>query len=197
MGRPRWSASRRRGSENSAHRGSRGASLKRRARDAGEKADLRFLLPDGGLGRDRCPASISRDVEARGSVRPPASRAPSDFFRWRIGRTARTHPRRENDGGWIENRIGGWQARAASALIPPLAGRESECVERTHHENANAAGRVVPRAASAANARCQLCQNIASSMTIGSGMPMSHSNKPLPTVMVRSCVVARDRKSVV
>ena len=64
---------------------------KHRARDAGEKADLRFLRQmDGGPGRARRSASVSRDAEARGSARPPASRAPSDLFR------ARNRP---NDSG--------------------------------------------------------------------------------------------------
>jgi hypothetical protein len=42
VGRPRQARNSGRGSENSAHRGSCGASLKRRARDVGEKTDLRF-----------------------------------------------------------------------------------------------------------------------------------------------------------
>jgi hypothetical protein len=37
-------------------------------------------IPDGGLGRDRRSASVWRHAEARGSVGPPASRAPSDFI---------------------------------------------------------------------------------------------------------------------
>ncbi len=62
---------------NSDHRGTCGANLKHCARDAGEKADLRFRhYPDGGLGRDRRSASVSRDIEARGSAGPPASRPP-------------------------------------------------------------------------------------------------------------------------
>jgi len=93
VGRPRGRKSRR-GPENSAHRGSHGASLKHRAPDVGEKADLRFYQPpDGGLGRDRRSASAWRHAEARGSVRPPASRAPSDFFESAIGRRARAQNR--------------------------------------------------------------------------------------------------------
>jgi hypothetical protein len=88
---PRQAARCRRGSqrwlENSDHRGTCGVNLKHRARDAGEKADLRFRhYPDGDLGRDRRSASVSRDIEARGSAGPPASCAPSDLFRRRIGR---------------------------------------------------------------------------------------------------------------
>jgi hypothetical protein len=56
---------------------------KHRARDAGEKADLRYYNTNGGPGRDRRSASVSRDAEARGSAGPPASRAPSDLFRAR------------------------------------------------------------------------------------------------------------------
>ena len=65
---------------------------KHRARDAGEKADLRFLRQqNGGPGRDRRSASVSRDAEARGSVGPPASRAPSDLFERATGRMTRAH----------------------------------------------------------------------------------------------------------
>ena len=57
---------------------------KHRARDAGEKADLRNSKhQDGGPAGLSRSASVSRDIEARGSVRPPASRAPSDLFPWR------------------------------------------------------------------------------------------------------------------
>src|SRR6185312_14052863 len=63
-------------------RGRCGANLKHCARDAGEKADLRLLH----ISRHRprpgtVSASTSRDVGARGSVGPPASRAPLDFSR--------------------------------------------------------------------------------------------------------------------
>ena len=54
-----------------------------------------FDTTGGGPGRDRRSASVWRHAEARGSVGPPASRAPSDFFRERLGRITRaqTAPR--------------------------------------------------------------------------------------------------------
>ena len=98
MGRPRQDRNSGRGPENSAHRGFCGASLKHRARDAGAKADLRFLrLPDGNLGRGRRSASVSRDIGARGSAGPPASRAPSDLFDSASAEGLGRKTRRENE----------------------------------------------------------------------------------------------------
>ena len=82
---------------------------KHRARDAGEKADLRFLQYGRRPGRDRRSASVSRDAEARGSVRPPASRAPSDLFRER---------NRPNDSGAEALREGEPVCATYSFIIP-------------------------------------------------------------------------------
>ena len=60
--------------ERGGHRGSGGASLQRRARDAGETADLRLLT--SGRGQKLRPAPWPRGLGARGSFGTPAFRAP-------------------------------------------------------------------------------------------------------------------------
>ena len=78
------------GRNHSATGGHAEESLKHRARDAGEKADLRFYkIPRCRSRPGSASASAWRHAGARGSVRPPASRAPSDFFPERIGRMTR------------------------------------------------------------------------------------------------------------
>ena len=65
--------------ERSVHRGPCGAGFKHRARDAGELADLRLRQSGRRFIEKHRPACASREMQARGSVEDPASRASLSF----------------------------------------------------------------------------------------------------------------------
>src|SRR6185295_16820100 len=56
-------------------------------------------------------ASTSRDIEARGSDGPPASRAPSDFSESDETNNSGRKSCRENDGGCVELEMDGDEMR--------------------------------------------------------------------------------------
>ncbi len=106
---PRQAARCRRGSQrwlaNSDHRGTCGANLKHRARDFGEKADLRFRhYPDGGLGRDRRSARYREISKPVGPLDPRRPAPPRTFSEGASAEMTRAQSRRGNDGDLPEPR---------------------------------------------------------------------------------------------
>ncbi len=121
---PRQAARCRRGSqrwlENSDHRGTCGANLKHRARDAGEKADLRkTTYRDAGPGRGRHLLRTREGPEPVGPVDPRRPARPRTFPKALRPHDPGGKSRRGNDGGLPEHRNAMDAAKAKLFHVEP------------------------------------------------------------------------------
>ena len=137
VGRVSFGAHSARSPERSAQRGSCGASLKHRARDAGGTGGLAALPAKSRQHRAERPnrpardraASVPRGIEARGSIVTPAFRAPSFLPRateLRLRTTGEPGARSNNTGGGALACGQGWRSGGVrlSPFVPAQAGTQ-------------------------------------------------------------------------